>query len=232
DRDIVVRVTASGQDARSVLVGAVMSKPLVTITKRQDIGTAVGVMVRHGIRQLPIVDETGCLASILTLDDILRFKLADPAELTQIVRDRPQPLPPEPGANPLAPAMPAQEASKTFDTGLDFKPAVSSSDAGTATSSARPVASLTRTTKVVTMVRRRRRRTMLEEARYLIFANKTWVAVLLALAGLLILVSFFLAYFGDRFDSYSQSRYEPKDEERRVYMEERQRLHGGKVPSR
>lgn len=232
DRDIVVRVTAPGLDALATLVGAVMSAPLVTIAKSQDIGTAIGVMVRHGIRQLPIVDETGSLASILTLDDILRFKLADPAELTQIVRERPQPLPPEPGAKSLAPAMQTEEASKIFETGLDFKPAVSLSDAGGASPSARPVGSVTRPTKVVTMVRRRRRRTMIEEVRYMVYVNKTWVGVLFALAGLIILVSFFLAYFGDRFDSYLQGRYEPKDEERRVYMEERQRLQGGKVPSR
>lgn len=228
DRDIVVRVTAAGQDARAALVGAVMSKPLVTITKSQDIRMAIGVMARHGIRCLPIVDETGRLASILTLEDILRFKLAAPGELTQIVRDRPQPLPPEPGATPLAPA---HGGSKIFETGLDFKPAVSWSDAGEASPSARPVASVTRPSKIVPMVKRRRRRTMLEGVRYLIYANKTWVAVLFALTGLIVLMSFFLSYFGDRFDVHLQGRYEPKDEERRVYMEERQRLQGGKVPS-
>ncbi len=231
DRDIVVRVTALEQDPRAVTVGAVMSKPLVTITKTQDIGTAIGVMARHGIRRLPIVDEAGQLASILTLDDILRFKLADPAELARIIRDRPQSLPLAPGAAPLATAMPAQEASKTFETGLDFKPAISPPDTGEASPAARPVASVARPSKVVVMVKRRRRRTMIEEVQHAIYVNKSWVALLLVLSTLIIGASYFLAYFGDQFDSYRQGHYEPKDEERRVYMQEKQRLQSGARPS-
>lgn len=230
DRDIVVRVTAPEQDARTVVVGAVMSTPLVTIMKSQDVGTAIGVMVRHGIRRLPIVDEAGQLASILTLDDILRLKLADPAELAQIVRDRPQPLPPEPGAKPLAHALPAPAsgATKAFETGLDFKSAVPADEAGGASPAARPVASVARPAKVVTMVKRRRRRTLVEEVRHTIYVNKGWLGLLLALSVLIIGASYFLAYFGDRFDAYQQGHYEPKDEERRIYMQEKQRLQGGR----
>jgi len=86
--DIMARVTAPGLDAAKMMVGAIMSAPLVTIAEGESIGNAVALMGRHGIRRLPIVDQAGFLVTLLTLDDILRLNLADAGVLTDIVREQ------------------------------------------------------------------------------------------------------------------------------------------------
>ena len=86
DRDLVVRVLAQGLNPKTLLVWEVMSKPLVLASGTQDIEAAVGLMARHGIRRLPIVDEAGRLESILTLDDILLLGLNRRPHLRAIIQ--------------------------------------------------------------------------------------------------------------------------------------------------
>lgn len=86
DRDLVVRVLAQGLNPKTLLVWEVMSKPLVLASGTQDLGEAVGLMARHGIRRLPIVDDAGRVDSILTLDDILLLGLNGRPHLRAIVQ--------------------------------------------------------------------------------------------------------------------------------------------------
>ncbi|MEW6544877.1 MAG: CBS domain-containing protein [Nitrospirota bacterium] len=85
DRDIVVRVTGAGLDARDLTVADVMSQPVITIRHDVDISHAVALMSRHGIRRLPIVDDEGALVSILTLDDLQMMGLSDRPELSGLI---------------------------------------------------------------------------------------------------------------------------------------------------
>lgn len=157
DRDIVIRVTAHGLDPDKAPVGSVMTSPLVTIPQNEDVAVAIAVMARHGIRRLPIVDEAGCLAAILTLGDLLRLNLAGPAELTAIIRERglPHAFQPEGQAisssgspsGPEVAAIPPAEA-------LPEEPVPVLPHAAPAG----PVASIARPSAVVPMVKRRRRR--------------------------------------------------------------------------
>lgn len=184
DRDIMVRVTAPGLDAATVLVGAVMSHPLVTIRHEEALEAGIAAMNRHGIRRLPIVDEAGDLISILTMDDIIRHNLAEGADLSGIVRDRSIRLEPEPEARPRAAPEPSGPAllpdpppapapvplarPSRLDSGLDFKPGVTAEDLG------RPggtkVASLGQPSVIVPMVKRARRAT-LDDARQWLFGK-------------------------------------------------------------
>jgi CBS domain-containing protein len=240
DRDLVLRVTAPGLDAATLPIGGVMSSPLVTITKDQDIGAAIGTMVRHGIRRLPIVDEKGYLASILTLDDLLRLNLASTPELTQIIREQGHALPPEPGAEARSlprPSVPvAADASGVFGTSLPFRPGVSPDTSGavpgssSAEPSSRQVAAVAKRTVVVPMVKRRRQRTFVEGIRHWIYVNKLLVIVMIGLAFAVSAMSILVNLAGNAFDTYQQGHYEPKDEERRVYMKEKQRIQGNQRP--
>lgn len=109
DRDLVVRVLARGLNPQTLLVWEVMSKPLVLVSATQDLRAAVDLMARHGVRRLPIVDEAGRLASILTFDDMLLLGLDGRPHLSAIVRR--QLSPKQAGVTPVA----AQE------TGLSFR---------------------------------------------------------------------------------------------------------------
>lgn len=73
DRDIVMEVVANNADPKTVKVSEVMSQELVSAREEEGIHESIELMRTHGIRRLPIVDKEGCLAGILSVDDILEF---------------------------------------------------------------------------------------------------------------------------------------------------------------
>jgi CBS domain-containing protein len=68
DRDLAVSVLADGRDP-SDHVGDHASAPVVTVGPEMGVEDAAELMVRHGIRRLPVVDG-GRLSGIVTLDDL------------------------------------------------------------------------------------------------------------------------------------------------------------------
>lgn len=72
DRDIVVEVVAGAPDHIDyLLVGDVMTANVVTAREDISVAAALKTMEVHGVRRLPLVDASGVLTGILTLDDIL-----------------------------------------------------------------------------------------------------------------------------------------------------------------
>jgi len=71
DRDLVVSVIAPEIDAATICVEDIMSSPLTTAYESEDIFSVLERMRQHGIRRIPIIDETGCLFGIVALDDIV-----------------------------------------------------------------------------------------------------------------------------------------------------------------
>ncbi len=68
DRDLALGALTDGRDAGDP-VSAHSSSPVVSAQPRMDVEEAAELMVRHGIRRLPILDD-GRLTGIITLDDI------------------------------------------------------------------------------------------------------------------------------------------------------------------
>ncbi|HEX8121339.1 MAG TPA: CBS domain-containing protein [Solirubrobacteraceae bacterium] len=68
DRDVAISVVADGRDA-SDPAEAHASSPVVTGEPDMDVGDAAELMVRHGVRRLPILDGDR-MVGILTLDDL------------------------------------------------------------------------------------------------------------------------------------------------------------------
>jgi CBS domain-containing protein len=86
DRDIVVSAVASNHDhINYLMVSDVMTRQIVTASERDTIESALKKMQEHGIRRLPIVDGTGILVGILTLDDVLRYLTGQQSELVALV---------------------------------------------------------------------------------------------------------------------------------------------------
>lgn len=71
DRDLVIRVLASGRDPYTTTVREVMTPSPRTISKIATMKSALGVMRSGNFRRLPVVNELGHLVGIITLDDIL-----------------------------------------------------------------------------------------------------------------------------------------------------------------
>lgn len=70
DRDIVVRVLATGNDPSSVRVGDVCSRVLVTVSESDGIGDAVRLIRAKAVRRLPVLDDDGKLVGIVSLGDL------------------------------------------------------------------------------------------------------------------------------------------------------------------
>jgi len=71
DRDIVVGVLTTGLDYRTVSVGEIMGRDLVTAREDDEALAAFKTMRRRGIRRLPVLSSSGTLAGIVTVDDLL-----------------------------------------------------------------------------------------------------------------------------------------------------------------
>ena len=71
DRDLAIRVTAAGRDPGGTTVREVMTHPAKTISRSADVDCALEMMRAGAFRRLPVVDERGQLAGIVSLDDIL-----------------------------------------------------------------------------------------------------------------------------------------------------------------
>ncbi len=70
DRDIVVRVLATGDDPSSVRVGDVCSRVLTTVSESDRISAAVKLIRAKAVRRLPVVDDDGKLVGIVSLGDL------------------------------------------------------------------------------------------------------------------------------------------------------------------
>jgi len=70
---IVVEVLAPGLDYKNLSVGEIMSSRLITARDSDDMLGVLRVMRQKGIRRMPVVTESGTLAGIVTLDDLLEI---------------------------------------------------------------------------------------------------------------------------------------------------------------
>lgn len=71
DRDMVMEVLAPGIDARTLTAGDVMTTSPAVVRGDDDALWALKTMRDRGVRRLPVVDESGALAGIVSLDDLM-----------------------------------------------------------------------------------------------------------------------------------------------------------------
>src|SRR5512146_1421320 len=85
DRDIVVEVLGKELDPATVTLRQIMRTPAVLASTSEDIAQAVERMKFHGVRRIPVVDESSRLAGILCLDDLLKRLAGDAAGLAEVI---------------------------------------------------------------------------------------------------------------------------------------------------
>jgi CBS domain-containing protein len=62
-----------------------MSHPVITVPEDLPLDDAVAVMEKHQIRRVPVVDEKGCCAGIISLADVARK--GPEHEVAELVRE-------------------------------------------------------------------------------------------------------------------------------------------------
>jgi CBS domain-containing protein len=71
--DMVEKVVAVGANPERVYVRDIMSTPVITAKVTATIAKAAEIMSDYGVRKLPVVDESGVLAGVITSLELARW---------------------------------------------------------------------------------------------------------------------------------------------------------------
>jgi CBS domain-containing protein len=84
DRDIVIEILAKEVDISAITLGDMVCRELIVAKENDAIDVTLKLMRQKGVRRLPVVDDSGILIGIITLDDLIELiaeELKDLAEL-------------------------------------------------------------------------------------------------------------------------------------------------------
>src|SRR5262249_45249279 len=101
ERDIVRALSEHGPDVVRLSVADVMTMPVKTCSPTDSITAVMARMTRDRIRHLPVVED-GRLAGIVSIGDVVKYRLAELGLQAHIPRGplipSPRPPPPTPGS--------------------------------------------------------------------------------------------------------------------------------------
>ncbi len=84
DRDMVIEVIAKSLDFDEFSVGDIMSPQLVSVQEKEGVFETIRLMRAKGIRRIPVVNQDGGLAGIVSADDMLDLLAEEMAELAKV----------------------------------------------------------------------------------------------------------------------------------------------------
>jgi CBS domain-containing protein len=85
DRDLAVRVNARGRDGAETTAGDVMTADPVTVPLDAGLLEVTRLLRHRGVRRLPVVEDDGTLAGILTLDDVMQVLVQELDNLGRVI---------------------------------------------------------------------------------------------------------------------------------------------------
>ncbi len=71
ERDLVKKVVAKAEDPRRLRVGDVMNSPLIKIHPDASLRDAAAIMLKSGVKRLPVISDDGRLVGIITDTDLV-----------------------------------------------------------------------------------------------------------------------------------------------------------------
>jgi CBS domain-containing protein len=86
DRDIVYAVSRRGEAAISLAVSDLMSHAVVTVAPGDSLKRAMSLMVRHRLRDLPVMAD-GKLVGVVSMADVAKYRLEDLETESNVLRD-------------------------------------------------------------------------------------------------------------------------------------------------
>lgn len=84
DRDMVIEVIAKSLDLNEFSVGDIMGPQLVSVQEKEGVFETIRLMRAKGVRRIPVVNQDGGLAGIVSADDMLDLLAEEMAELAKV----------------------------------------------------------------------------------------------------------------------------------------------------
>lgn len=86
DRDLVIEVMAKEVDPSLFRMADLVTRELATAREQDGVYETIQRMRVHGVRRMPVVDGTGALVGIVSLDDLLALLAEEMTALARISR--------------------------------------------------------------------------------------------------------------------------------------------------
>jgi|SRR5882724_6492326 len=86
DRDIVLKVVAGDRDPKNTRVSEIMTTDVVTCRVNDDVHQALHLMEQHQVRRIPIVNDNGQLAGIVSQADVAT-RMQEPGKTAEVVKE-------------------------------------------------------------------------------------------------------------------------------------------------
>jgi CBS domain-containing protein len=77
ERDVLRKMALSGLDPRHTSVRDLMTTPVEMATRFTGAGEALGIMLERHFRHLPVADDSGRLLGILSIRNLLEWRVDD-----------------------------------------------------------------------------------------------------------------------------------------------------------
>jgi CBS domain-containing protein len=77
ERDIVRAMANAPEQLSQLLAGALMTQVLHTVSPRSLIVQALGMMTDRRVRHLPVLEEDGSLAGMVSIGDLVKARIAE-----------------------------------------------------------------------------------------------------------------------------------------------------------
>jgi CBS domain-containing protein len=84
DRDIVIEIIGASLSVDDFTVGDIMRQQLISVQEKDGVIETIRLMRAHGIRRIPVIDEEGALAGIVSVDDMLDLLAGELTELAKV----------------------------------------------------------------------------------------------------------------------------------------------------
>ena len=86
DRDVALATLAQGRDPDATKLAELVDlRPAVVVHEDSPLGVAAGMMRRHAIRRLPVLDANEQLIGVIASDDLLRIVAGEIGGLARTV---------------------------------------------------------------------------------------------------------------------------------------------------
>jgi len=86
ERDVVHAFAAHRADTSEIKVTEVMTRDVITCKPEDDLTRILGVMTRHRVRHLPVLDH-GRMIGLVSIGDAVKHRLAELETETAVLRD-------------------------------------------------------------------------------------------------------------------------------------------------